>query len=63
MGDLKSSAKELIETSLSNTSAIIQIADERAALKNILKRILDDLPQNRDWLDPDLEKVARELVK
>lgn len=43
--------------------ASIKMIEERTALRSVLKRILDDLPQNRDWLDPDLEKIARELVK
>jgi len=29
----------------------------------VLKRIINDLPTNRDWLDPDLEKEAREIIK
>jgi hypothetical protein len=28
----------------------------------ILKRIISDLPTNRDWLDPALEKVARAII-
>ena len=28
-----------------------------------LSQILDDLPENRDWLDPNLEAFARNLVK
>jgi hypothetical protein len=27
-----------------------------------LTRILDSLPHDKDWLDPDLEKYAKELV-
>lgn len=29
----------------------------------VLKQIVQDLPANRDWLNPDLEKIAREITK
>jgi hypothetical protein len=29
----------------------------------ILKSILNDLPQKRDWLDPELEQMARDVVE
>jgi hypothetical protein len=29
----------------------------------LLKAIIDDLPQNRDWLNPDIEHAAKELLK
>ena len=29
----------------------------------LLKAIIDDLPQNRDWLNPDVELAAKELLK
>jgi len=32
---------------------------DRAALMEALTRIIGDLPQRRDWLDPDLEALAR----
>ena len=28
-----------------------------------LKRIIDDLPQNRDWLDPMVERIAKEALR
>lgn len=28
-----------------------------------LKSIINDLPTNRDWLDPALEKASREIIK
>ncbi len=33
------------------------------ALHYTLKQLMDALPDNRDWLDPTLEKMARELLK
>lgn len=41
--------------------AIAPGGDGSAALW-ALRIILHDLPQNRDWLDPEVEKFARELV-
>lgn len=35
-----------------------QVTDERY----VLKQIIDALPSCRDWLDPDIEKVARALL-
>lgn len=67
---LKSSAITLLELSLNNTATILRTIDKEAAniattaaMKDILKRIINDLPQNRDWLDPNIEKIARELIK
>ena len=33
------------------------------ALESILRRIINDLPTNRDWLDPELEKAAMDILK
>lgn len=30
---------------------------------HVIKSILRDLPTNRDWLDPEIEKLARHLVE
>ncbi len=30
-------------------------------LKSIILCVVNDLPSNRDWLDPDLEKEMREV--
>lgn len=41
----------------------IPTAGEREKnLEWALRQIVQDLPQKRDWLDPDVEKVARALV-
>lgn len=32
-------------------------------LKLALAAIIRDLPERRDWLDPDVEKMAREVLK
>jgi hypothetical protein len=37
--------------------------EQIAALESILRRIINDLPTNRDWLDPELEKAARDILK
>jgi hypothetical protein len=37
-------------------------AFENGRLKYALKMILQDLPAKRDWLNPDIEKMARELI-
>lgn len=31
-------------------------------LRHVLKAILADLPANRDWLDPNIERIAKELT-
>lgn len=33
------------------------------SLHDILKQIINDLPSHRDWLDPALEKSAKELLR
>lgn len=32
-------------------------------LEHVLTRILTDLPISRDWLDPQVERAARELIR
>jgi len=32
-------------------------------LKYLLRQIIAALPTNRDWLDPTLERAAREMIK
>ena len=34
-----------------------------AVLLEVLKQIITDLPTNRDWLSPDLEREAKQLIK
>ena len=42
--------------------AIIKMNARVGLLLACLKSIINDLPQSRDWLNPDTEKVARELL-
>ena len=39
-----------------------ELEEAALSLARILERILDDIPARRDWLDPDLERVAREVI-
>lgn len=39
------------------------VDNDAERLRWLLKRIIADLPKNRDWLDPDIEQEARELAK
>lgn len=32
-------------------------------LRGILKRIVSDLPNNRNWLDPQLEQMAKDVIQ
>jgi len=32
-------------------------------LEYVLGQIIDSLPSKRDWLDPDIERMARKLLK
>jgi len=32
-------------------------------LKHCLSRIIQDLPRNKDWLDPSIEDMAKDLIK
>ena len=40
----------------------VELEETALSLARILERILDDIPARRDWLDPDLERVAREVI-
>jgi len=37
--------------------------EEGEAAILFLRRLMDELPEKRDWLDPDLEKGAKNLLK
>jgi len=50
-------------TKMDKDIKIQKLEDENAALKCVLKNILKDLPVNRDWLDPNLERIAKEFLK
>ena len=51
--------KEAIEE---RDKAIIKMNARVGLLLACLKSIINDLPQSRDWLNPDTEKVARQLL-
>lgn len=40
-----------------------RIVDENVRLKLLINSLLSDLPTNRDWLDPDLEREMREAIR
>ena len=37
--------------------------EESAYARSLLGRIINDLPERRDWLDPDLEREARAFLE
>ncbi len=37
--------------------------DRYNRLRGIVAQIINDLPINRDWLDPDLEREVRDILK
>jgi len=39
----------------------LEMANDNAL--EVLRQIIADLPTNRDWLSPDLEREAKELIK
>lgn len=43
--------------------AVKEAFDERDAALHVLGRIVADLPTNRDWLDPDVERAANALLR
>lgn len=46
-----------------NSKANAQAIAELPNLILVLKRIINDLPAKRDWLDPEIKRAARELLK
>jgi hypothetical protein len=40
----------------------VSLAEQLRDARAILQRIVTDLPQRRDWLDPDVEKAARNFL-
>ena len=46
-----------------NEKHMEDLAAENEWLRNLLRQIITDLPSNRDWLDPQVERAAREAIK
>lgn len=64
--DYKTSAKRARDTI---TQAFLKVAEERdearelaRELRDVLALLISDLPRNRDWLNPDTEKIARVIL-
>lgn len=51
-----------IERIISKHFATAPAENDAERLRWLLKHIVTELPQNRDWLDPDVEREARELT-
>ena len=41
----------------------LEMIKENDRLRYLLTRIMSDLPSRRDWLDPDLERIARSAIE
>ena len=58
---------ELTKWLYNNSSGVYRPAREAADLierqQIIICRLIEALPQNRDWLDSDLEQAAKEIVE
>jgi hypothetical protein len=56
--------RELIGTTeLAYRRGVAESNERRDALEYTLSQIMGALPSNKDWLDPQLEKLANDLVK
>ena len=50
---------------LSETEGMRQrrvVCESAIPMYRTLKRIIEDLPTNRDWLDPDIERAAKDIL-
>jgi hypothetical protein len=36
---------------------------KKKTLVKFVRRLMNELPSNKDWLDPELEKLINELIK
>jgi hypothetical protein len=41
---------------------LLQEYEKKRSLIRLVRRLMNELPSNRDWLDPDLEKLINELI-
>jgi len=46
-----------------NAAFVVRACNSHDELLYCLKSIINDLPSNRDWLNPDIERMARTLIK
>jgi hypothetical protein len=44
------------------TAEIERLERENKTLLHCLKQIINDLPANRDWLNPDIERLAKQAI-
>lgn len=60
------SNKELITWLKSNSSGSYRLSAEGGERLDLalylLNQIMQDMPQNRDWLDPNIERATKELL-
>lgn len=54
--------QQLYDIEARHEKEIQRFIQENKELKQTLRWILEELPHHRDWLNPDLEKLARHLV-
>lgn len=40
---------------------ICELERENAGMRRLIQQLLNDLPANRDWLNPDYERMMRDL--
>lgn len=57
--EIRAAARWEVETEMARQTAR---QTEREAIF-LLRQIIDDLPSRRNWLDPALERAARDLLK
>lgn len=54
---------ELANKALSLQKNILDLIEENIQLRLILGAIMNDIPLQRDWFDPDLEKTAYDILR
>jgi len=60
-----------VEALPNNIKKALVVEKEKTELKElnlydvcyVLKSIVANLPENRDWLDPNMEKAAKEIIR
>lgn len=61
--DFEVSFHKVAEGNMRLQQVIAELKTENNHLKNLIKMVYDDLPSNRDWLDPIIEQEMKDSIK
>ena len=62
-GRIERTPEKIIWTEQEELNANADLMADAPMMIETIQQVLNDLPSNKDWLDPQLEQVMKDLVK